>query len=88
MLNTTINDLCLGCHPKIGKNIHVVGGVTQAGHPLKDRVDPKAKNKQLTCASCHSHHSSDYMLLFRYPAKKPSELCQSCHNYSREPKNK
>jgi len=88
MLNMPIYDLCLRCHPKVATERHIAGGFTEASHPLKDRLDPKAKDGQLTCASCHSHHSSDYMLLFRYPATKPSELCQACHKYSRTPKKK
>ncbi len=76
-------DGCLQCHPRIGKAPHAAGGVLQAGHPLKDRKDLKSRYGELTCASCHEPHSSDYINLYRFPAKTSFELCPYCHAYKR-----
>ncbi len=83
LLDLPITDLCLECHPRIGKGPHAAGTFTQAGHPIRGRKDPKAKYGELTCASCHNQHSSDYMKLFRYPANKTFELCPNCHGFKK-----
>ncbi|OHE60769.1 MAG: hypothetical protein A2Z47_08015 [Thermodesulfovibrio sp. RBG_19FT_COMBO_42_12] len=87
LLYNPTTDECLLCHPRIGKAPHAAGGFSQVGHPLKGRKDPKAKYGELTCASCHNPHSSDYINLFRFPAKTAVELCPSCHAY-KKPKGK
>ncbi len=79
-------DGCLMCHPRIGKAPHAAGGVSQVGHPLKDRKDPKSKYGELSCTSCHDPHSSDYINLFRFKAKTAFELCPSCHAYKKTKK--
>ncbi|HEC98584.1 MAG TPA: hypothetical protein ENI58_10630 [Nitrospirae bacterium] len=83
LLDLPITDLCLQCHPGIGKAPHAAGTFTQAGHPIRGRKDPKARYGELTCASCHNQHSSDYIHLFRYPAKSTFELCPNCHGFKK-----
>jgi predicted CXXCH cytochrome family protein len=81
LLDHPITDGCLLCHPRIGQSPHAAGGVLQVGHPLKGRKDSRLEccNGELSCASCHNPHSSDYMDLFRYKAEKPFDLCPNCH---------
>lgn len=80
-LRLPISEGCLQCHPRIAKAPHVLGGFTEAGHPLSGRKHEKSSSGELTCASCHTPHSSDYMKLFRYPAEKPMDLCKNCHEH-------
>ncbi|MEW6418240.1 MAG: cytochrome c3 family protein [Nitrospirota bacterium] len=86
MLYNPITDECLLCHPRIGKAPHAAGVFSKVGHPLKGRKDPKSKYGELTCASCHHPHSSDYINLFRFPAKTAVELCTFCHKYGKKDK--
>ncbi len=79
MLLMPTTDGCLQCHPRIAAAPHAAGGFSEAGHPLKDRKYAKAKDGELSCASCHNPHSSDSMKLFRFPVKKPFDLCVNCH---------
>jgi predicted CXXCH cytochrome family protein len=78
-----INDVCLGCHPEVGKKPHLLVTYSDAGHPLKDRKDPKSRYGELSCASCHNPHSSDYMTLFKFPADSPFDICTNCHEYGK-----
>ena len=79
LLYHPITDGCLLCHPRIGKEPHAAGGALQVGHPIRGRKDPTSPYGELSCASCHDPHSSDYMDLFRYKAEKPFDLCPNCH---------
>jgi predicted CXXCH cytochrome family protein len=86
LLYYPITDGCLICHPRIDKTPHAAGAFSQVGHPLKDRKDPKSKYGELSCASCHDPHSSDYINLFRYKARTALELCSACHKYDKKSK--
>jgi predicted CXXCH cytochrome family protein len=86
LLYYPINVGCLMCHPKVGQSPHAAGGVLQAGHPLGGRKDPSFRYGELSCASCHEPHSSDYIDLFRYPAKTAFDLCKACHKYGAKSK--
>jgi len=72
-----------------GKKIHPIKGIKDpstlrwimAPDPLKGnrqiRVpDPNVPGKELTCASCHDPHSSDYRRLFT-----AQRICLKCHEY-------
>ncbi len=73
-------ELCTSCHADKKSGRHVLGGMYfEKGHPTKDKPDPLRKGKELTCASCHNPHASDYPKLWAMNAQGPFELCLKCH---------
>lgn len=76
-----ITALCTSCHtvPEIKNGIHIVRGMSSAGHPVSGKSDPKRPDKKFTCASCHQPHSSDYKKIMRYKNDVPFEVCINCH---------
>jgi predicted CXXCH cytochrome family protein len=75
-------DLCTSCHRDKKSGKHVLGGMFfKEGHPTKGRPDPLRKGKELSCASCHNPHASDYPKLWALNAKGAFDLCLKCHRY-------
>lgn len=76
-----ITSLCTSCHagPEIKNGVHVVRGMSTAGHPVSGKTDPMRQGKRFTCTSCHNPHSSDWLKLGRYKNDAPFELCITCH---------
>jgi predicted CXXCH cytochrome family protein len=74
-----INELCLGCHDVIGKDYHVVRGVSGKGHPLDEVGDPTVPGKELSCASCHDPHGGQSQNYFQWGVTSRFVLCQKCH---------
>ncbi|MBI4843242.1 MAG: cytochrome c3 family protein [Nitrospirae bacterium] len=75
-------DLCTSCHNDKKSGRHVLGGMFfKEGHPTKGKPDPIRKGKELSCASCHNPHASDYPNLWALEAEGPFELCLKCHKY-------
>jgi predicted CXXCH cytochrome family protein len=52
--------------------------ISYKSHPVKGK-DPKRTGRRFGCTSCHSPHSSDSPVLFRYKASDPRDLCKYCH---------
>ncbi len=71
------NDLCRSCHEKFGDGAHVTS-LAAAGHPISGVPDPRHKERELTCASCHDPHSSSSPKLLRF-GEDAMESCSSCH---------
>ncbi len=82
-LRTPVQALCTTCHAGMAEGRHVVAGfVSGKTHPLEGRRDPARPGRELSCASCHSAHSSPSRSLFAYGVKERYELCGLCHkNY-------
>ncbi len=73
-------DLCVNCHIEMGSGRHVLGdSFSKEGHPTKERDDPLRKGRELTCASCHDSHASDYPHLWAFDVENRFEFCQKCH---------
>ncbi len=77
LLSATVNETCIGCHKAKSNGLHIVSSMPRGKiHPVEGRRLPRNPKKNLTCASCHSPHSSSYPKLF---TKK--RLCQWCHKF-------
>ncbi len=73
-------DLCVNCHAEKGTGLHVLGdAIFEKGHPTKGRKDPIRIGKELTCASCHNPHASNYPHLWAFEVDDLFELCKKCH---------
>ena len=71
MLNKSVPDLCITCHPdRVGKNEHIIGVAPRSSlnQPL-----PLA-NGLITCTTCHDPHSQQPTLL----RINKEELCGIC----------
>lgn len=75
LMTRHLNDLCVSCHTKYAKGPHAVRGLT-GNHPMWKKPDPSRPGKEMSCASCHDPHSSDFSKLM--PQKM---LCRKCHKY-------
>ena len=73
-------DLCVNCHSEMVSGRHVLGdSFSRFGHPTKDRDDPVRIGRELTCASCHDPHASDFPHLWAFEVETLFDLCQKCH---------
>ncbi len=73
-------DLCVNCHAEKGSGKHVLGdSFSTEGHPTRDRPDPLRNGKELSCASCHDPHASNYPHLWAFEVQTIFELCKKCH---------
>ncbi len=72
--------LCVSCHAGKGTGLHIFGGALfEDGHPTRGRPDPVRIGKEISCASCHNPHASDFPRLWAFEAQNPLELCRRCH---------
>lgn len=73
-------DLCVNCHADRGSGTHVLGVSTSTeGHPTRNKPDPVRIGKELSCASCHNPHASNYRHLWAFEAQDMFDLCRKCH---------
>ena len=73
-------NLCVNCHAEKGTGRHVLGDAfSTEGHPTRGRPDPVRIGKELSCASCHNPHASNYPHLWAFEVDSIFELCKKCH---------
>jgi len=73
-------DLCVNCHTDRGSGKHVLGdSFSTEGHPTRGKPDPVRTGKELSCASCHNPHASNYPHLWAFEAQDMFDLCRKCH---------
>jgi len=76
-----VNKLCLSCHDKVVKGIHVLALSDGSGHPLAEKTDPseRGRGRELSCISCHNPHGGMARYYFVTGNDNRMELCQACH---------
>lgn len=80
-LRKQTTDLCLSCHAEKATGNHVVSGLSDKGHPVRGKSDPLNPGKELSCASCHNPHASNFAdMLFR-DRNIGFEFCTACHKF-------
>ena len=83
MLDRPIWLLCVSCHPDQADGRHVVApyfwGTRYRRHPTHGVPDPSRKGHELTCASCHDPHASDFPMFISKYGPGNFELCEKCH---------
>ncbi|GBE13009.1 doubled CXXCH motif [bacterium BMS3Bbin14] len=75
-LHKPINKLCAGCHLRMQGMTH---GHPVGGHPLTGKPDPRHKGRELSCASCHRPHGSNYQYLL-IGSPLGGNVCTKCHH--------
>jgi DmsE family decaheme c-type cytochrome len=68
MVNPDIIEGCGSCHDWLKHSSHPMG---------PKYVDPRNRNLQVQCLSCHRSHGTEYKHLMPYPTT--SDLCTRCH---------
>ncbi|MBU1060426.1 MAG: cytochrome c3 family protein [Proteobacteria bacterium] len=71
-----INELCISCHINLAD---VEKGHPVGNHPLKNKIDPRRKDRELACTSCHNPHGSNYRFLLIGDILG-GHVCNKCHN--------
>lgn len=79
LLSSPVPDLCLMCHDKMSSGKHVLAGYGRGDHPISGKADPSRPGKELSCASCHTPHSSLNPYLFMNETGGSGGLCLLCH---------
>jgi len=77
LLNKPINTLCVSCHEKEKDGTHVTF-TGQPPHKMFGGSDPKHKEKEFSCVSCHNPHGTDNPKLFYFGETKAG-MCVYCH---------
>lgn len=76
-------NLCVSCHEEMGKGTHMLKpfAIPNKKHPTRGVPDPSRPGKQMSCASCHNAHASNYRALFVVDATDLYAFCQRCHKF-------
>jgi predicted CXXCH cytochrome family protein len=72
-------DLCVSCHADKKTGRHILVGYIHEGHPTHEVPDPLRVGKELSCASCHNSHASNFPKLWALNVESQFELCMKCH---------
>ncbi|MEW6599848.1 MAG: cytochrome c3 family protein [Nitrospirota bacterium] len=73
-------DLCVNCHVEKASGRHILGdSFSTEGHPTHNKPDPIRIGKELSCASCHNPHASNFPHLWAFEVQNMFELCKKCH---------
>ena len=60
LLSLSINDSCIGCHKAQETGRHIVSLPARSIHPVKGVPNPRNPREEISCASCHDPHSSNF----------------------------
>ncbi len=71
-------DLCLSCH--VGQTgDHIITFFNGDPHPIRGKPDPRHPGQELSCASCHSPHASNFKFQLFGDYTDPRTFCRECH---------
>ena len=71
-------DLCLSCH--VGQTgDHIITFFNGDPHPIRGKPDPRHPGRELSCASCHSPHASNYPFQLFADYRDLRHFCMGCH---------
>ncbi|MDA8089077.1 MAG: hypothetical protein M0Z61_02460 [Nitrospiraceae bacterium] len=71
-------DLCLSCH--VGQTgDHIITFFDGTPHPIRGKPDPRHPGQELSCASCHSPHASNFKFQLFGDYRHPRHFCTQCH---------
>jgi predicted CXXCH cytochrome family protein len=74
LLAASVNALCSGCHEQQKLGDHV----SKPAHKIAGGSDPKHRDREFNCISCHDPHGTDNPKLF-YFGSTPQGMCVYCH---------
>ena len=74
LLSQPINALCISCHERQKDGTHV----SAPAHKMFGGSDPKHREKEFSCVSCHNPHGTDNPKLF-YFGSSAKGMCVYCH---------
>jgi predicted CXXCH cytochrome family protein len=74
-------DLCLSCHEDKKSEAHVITFFDGKGHPVRGKPDPLHPGRELSCASCHNPHASNYNHLLFKDQSDAAGFCNACHRF-------
>jgi predicted CXXCH cytochrome family protein len=80
LLEKPLQQLCNDCHPGKADGRHILSGYgINNVHPTRGRLDPSRTNKDFSCISCHSPHSSNGKALLATESTNGRDVCLKCH---------
>lgn len=80
LLEKPVQRLCADCHAGKSDGKHILAGFGNNDiHPTRGRPDPWKKNKEFSCVSCHSPHSSNAKALLATESSNSRDICLKCH---------
>jgi len=74
LLGVRTNPLCISCHEKQRTGDHFA----TPAHKMSGGSDPKHREKEFSCVSCHDPHGTDNPKLF-YFGTSAKNMCVYCH---------
>ena len=74
LLGKSVNALCTSCHEAQATGTHV----STPPHKMSGGSDPKRKDREFSCISCHNPHGTDNPGLFYFGSTKQG-MCVYCH---------
>lgn len=77
LLGKSVNSLCISCHEKQATGAHV-SSPPLPPHKMSGGTDPKHRNREFSCISCHDPHGTDNPGLFYFGSSKAG-MCVYCH---------
>lgn len=80
LLGKPVQQLCLDCHAGKADGKHILAGYGgNDQHPTRGKSDQRKQDKEFSCVSCHSPHSSNAKALLAIESSNAKDICLKCH---------